>query len=71
MSQQTHRRCKMIIVPQQVGNCTKSGRENVIDSVFSPDWMYYHPEYIHNNPLQLNVEVDLEQVESLPGLARA
>ncbi|KAL9588390.1 MAG: hypothetical protein Q9203_002798, partial [Teloschistes exilis] len=64
-------RRKSIVMPQQAGNSTKSGRGNIIDSVFLPDWMYHHPEYIHNKPLQINVEAAWEQVESLPGLATA
>lgn len=65
------RRRKSIVMPQQVGSSLESGRETVIDSVFLPDWMYHYPEYIHEKPLQINVEADLEQVESLPGLTTA
>ncbi|KAL8687697.1 MAG: hypothetical protein Q9218_006204 [Villophora microphyllina] len=65
------RRRKSIVMPQQVGNSAKSGREIIVDSVYLPDWMYHYPEYIHKGPLDIKVESDLKQLDSVQGLATA
>ncbi|KAL8703036.1 MAG: hypothetical protein Q9201_003782 [Fulgogasparrea decipioides] len=55
-------------MPRQVGTPSKFTQETVVDGVFLPDWMYYYPEYIHERPLQIEVEKELRQIESEKGL---
>lgn len=71
MSGPSLRRRKSIIMLSQIGSFTSSGRENVIDSAYLPEWMYHHPEYIHQRPLDIKVEEQLDQVESMQGLRTA
>ncbi|KAL8861154.1 MAG: hypothetical protein Q9178_002370 [Gyalolechia marmorata] len=62
---------KSIVMPRQVGTSTRHARKNVIDSLFQPDWVYHYPAYIHEHPLQINVEEDTTSVESFPGFKNA
>lgn len=43
----------------------------MVDSVFQPDWMYHYPVYIHNHPLQINLEEDATSAQSFPGFKNA
>lgn len=59
------------MMPGSINPYTNMNQRNVVDTAFLPDWMYYYPDFIHTNPLDIDVRKELEELDSVDSLKSA
>ncbi|KAG7006887.1 hypothetical protein G7Y79_00012g032230 [Physcia stellaris] len=57
--------------PSPLETSSRMNHKNVNDQGFLPDWMYYYPDFMHKNPLNVDVRAELETLNSVRGLESA
>ncbi|KAL8697971.1 MAG: hypothetical protein Q9201_006827 [Fulgogasparrea decipioides] len=57
-----------IMVPDDVDTSSRKTPRNVIDKGFLPDWMYYYPEFIHTQSLDIKSHDELKPYHGLKSL---
>ena len=58
-------------MPGLVNPSLRMSQRDVVDTEFMPDWMYYYPDFIHKGPLKIDIQNEIEQLDSVGSLKSA
>ena len=59
------------MMPVSVNPSSRLNQNDINDTGFLPDWMYYYPDFIHKGHLDINVQEDVKELDSIMNLESA
>ena len=57
-----------VTMPSNVESSSKNIDQSIIVTEYLPEWMYFPPDFIHDQSLEIDIEKDLEALDSIKAL---